>query len=262
VKILLIGSPHQQPGSVAMTLSDAGFVVFHADDATEAKSLLRHDEFDLAVLVAPLNAADMSGVVRGLRSAKATSPLLVIAVAPAFATAATLTAGADDVMPVTHLRNELVARCKALFRRSQGICEQVIRVGPLSFDMDSLEVTFNGRRIGLTKRECDILEILVQRKNKAVSKNTIMTHLYALERDEPDSKIVDVFICKLRRKLHNAGVPNLIKTVWGIGYQLVDQDASVDMRQGLQPGDEEIRALGAKGTRPLRHHNSLYLVST
>lgn len=243
-----------------MKLSDAGFTVFHADDITDATFVLRHDEFDLAILVAPLSATDMSGVVRGLRSAKVTAPLLVVAVAPAFATAATLTAGADDVMPITHLRTELVARCKALFRRSQGLCEQVIRVGPLSFDMDSLEVTIDGRHISLTRRERDILEILVQRKNKVVAKSTIMSHLYALEGNEPDSKIVDVFICKIRRKLQDAGAANLIKTVWGAGYQFVDREASADTREGAHQGVEDVRALLAAESRPLRHRDNLRLV--
>jgi two-component system cell cycle response regulator CtrA len=222
MKVLLGGMTQDTASNVLAILQGAGFSAEEAESVSDVESVVRHGEFDLIVLNAPAGAMDMTQPIRAIRNTKTKAPILVMISSPVFATAAVLGAGADDVMQVSVARTELAARCRALVRRSHGMCNQLLTVGPLTLDLDNRDATIDGRHVNLTGREFAVLEILAMRRNRAVRKEAIVAGIYALEGDEPDSKIIDVFICKVRRKLAKAGAPNLITTVWGVGYRLQD----------------------------------------
>jgi two-component system cell cycle response regulator CtrA len=117
-------------------------------------------------------------------------------------------------------RDELLARIHAIVRRSQGHAESVVQIGDLVVNLDAKTVEINHVRVHLTVKEYQMLEFLGQRKAMTVSKEMFLNHLYG-GMDEPTIKIIDVFICKLRKKLAEASNgKDYIETVWGRGYVL------------------------------------------
>ena len=121
-------------------------------------------------------------------------------------------------------RDELVARIHAVVRRSKGHSQSVIRTGKLAVNLDAKTVEVDGARVHLTGKEYAMLELLSLRKGTTLTKEMFLNHLYG-GMDEPELKIIDVFICKLRKKLSSAcGGENYIETVWGRGYVLRDPD--------------------------------------
>ena len=130
--------------------------------------------------------------------------------------------GADDYVTKPFHRDELVARIHAIVRRSKGHSQSVIRTGKLAVNLDAKTVEVDGARVHLTGKEYAMLELLSLRKGTTLTKEMFLNHLYG-GMDEPELKIIDVFICKLRKKLSLAcGGDNYIETVWGRGYVLRD----------------------------------------
>jgi len=119
-------------------------------------------------------------------------------------------------------RDELVARIHAIIRRSQGHSQALIHTGRVSVNLDAKTVEVDGGAVHLTGKEYQMLELLSLRKGTTLTKEMFLNHLYG-GMDEPELKIIDVFICKLRKKLAEAtGGENYIETVWGRGYVLRD----------------------------------------
>src|SRR6202790_1332443 len=108
---------------------------------------------------------------------------------------------------------------QAITRWSKEFSQPTLRVGPIELNLDSREVTVDGQEVHLTGKEYSLLELMVLRKGMVLTKEAFLNHLYG-GMDEPDAKIIDVFICKLRKKLAVAGADNLIGTVWGRGYTI------------------------------------------
>jgi two-component system cell cycle response regulator CtrA len=127
--------------------------------------------------------------------------------------------GADDFITKPFDKAELLARMQAVVRRSKGFSQPMLRVGDLQLNLDSREVAIGSQIVHLTGKEYAILELLVLRKGMVLTKEAFLNHLYG-GMDEPEMKIIDVFICKLRKKLAQAGAANLIGTVWGRGYMI------------------------------------------
>ena len=128
--------------------------------------------------------------------------------------------GADDYMTKPFHKNELVARIHAIVRRSKGHAQSVIQTGDLVVNLDAKTVEVDGARAHLTGKEYQMLELLSLRKGTILTKEMFLNHLYG-GMDEPGSKIIDVFMCKLRKKLANASDgKDYIETVWGRGYVL------------------------------------------
>src|SRR6267143_957920 len=169
----------------------------------------------------------MSGfeVLRALRVSKVKTPILILSgLAGIEDKVKGFGCGADDYMTKPFHRDELVARIHAIVRRSKGHAQSLIQFGDLVVNLDSKMVEVNGARVHLTGKEYQMLELLALRKGMTLTKEMFLNHLYG-GMDEPELKIIDVFICKLRKKLANASNgKNYIETVWGRGYVLRDPE--------------------------------------
>jgi two-component system, cell cycle response regulator CtrA len=222
MRALLVESDSAAAKALSAFLKAEGVVLEVTDTGQDALDLLRHYEFDLVLLNLSLPDMDGSTLITRMRAAKRETPVLGMARSTSpRARLAALTAGGDDVVDQGVDRAELLARMRAIVRRSRGYSQPLLRVGPLTLDVTQQDVVANGARIRLTGKEFAILHLLVLRKNMVMSKDAILSALYG-GMDEPESKIIDVFICKLRTKLAKAGLRDVIGTVWGRGYIVRD----------------------------------------
>jgi len=206
-------------------LRASGVVVELAETGEEALDLVRHYDYDIVLL--DLMLSDMEGhqVLRQMRNGGIHVPVLAISSASRPDTKITaLGLGADDCVTAPFDRAEVLARMQAIIRRSRGHSYARLQAGPLQLDLDSRQATVNGQELHLTGKEYAILELLVLREGMVLTKDAFLNHLYG-GMDEPDAKIIDVFVCKLRRKLADAGCGDLIRTVWGRGYMLKEPSA-------------------------------------
>lgn len=224
MRVLLIEDDRAMARSVELMLDEAGFEHETAGTGEVALEYARTYEFDVVML--DLTLPDLHGheVLKRLRMLRINTPVLILSGDSETGTKVTgFGAGADDYVTKPFDKAELMARIHALVRRSQGHAQSTIVTGPVSIDLAARTVEVEGRRVGLTGKEYAILEMLSLRKGMTLTKEMFLTHLYG-GRDEPELKIIDVFICKLRKKLHLAGAPasGCIETVWGRGYSLRD----------------------------------------
>ncbi|MBN3866013.1 response regulator transcription factor [Gluconobacter kondonii] len=226
MRILLVDSDQSAATTLSQTLRNASFTVDHTPSGEEAIEMLRHYDYDVVVLELMLNDLEGYEVIRRVRAARITTPILVLsALLRSQAKIRAFSMGADDYMTKPYDAGELVARLQAVMRRSRGFAEPKLRVGNLELDLNGKNVTVDGAPLHLTGKEYAILELLVIRKGSVLTKDAFLNHLYG-GIDEPEMKIIDVFICKLRRKLQNVGAGNLIATVWGRGYILREEDVA------------------------------------
>jgi two-component system, cell cycle response regulator CtrA len=183
--------------------------------------------YDFDIIVLDLRLPDIDGyeVVRRLRAGKVQTPILILSGrSDPTDKVRGLMGGADDYLTKPFNKAELIARIQAIVRRSKGHAESVIRTGKLLLNMDARSVEADGRRLHVTGKEYSILELLSLRKGTTLTKEMFLDHLYG-GMDEPEVKIIDVFICKLRKKLAEAtGGEHYIETVWGRGYVLRDPE--------------------------------------
>ena len=189
--------------------------------------------YDFDIIVLDLRLPDIDGyeVVRRLRGAKVQTPVLILSGrSDPTDKVRGLVGGADDYLTKPFNKGELIARIQAIVRRSKGHAGSLIRTGKLVVNMDARSVEADGRRLHVTGKEYSILELLSLRKGTTLTKEMFLDHLYG-GMDEPELKIIDVFICKLRKKLAEAtGGEHYIETVWGRGYVLKDPEP-VEQRQ-------------------------------
>ena len=193
----------------------------HAATGALAISLALREPYDVILL--DLNLPDMHGydVLKKLRVARVTTPVLILSgVNEMDSKVRSFGFGADDYVTKPFHREELIARIHAVVRRSKGHSQSVIRTGKLAVNLDAKTVEVDGARVHLTGKEYAMLELLSLRKGTTLTKEMFLNHLYG-GMDEPELKIIDVFICKLRKKLSMAcDGDNYIETVWGRGYVL------------------------------------------
>jgi len=230
MRILLVEDDPTTSKSIELMLTHANLNVYATDLGEEGIDLAKLYDYDLILL--DLNLPDMNGheVLRQLRIARVETPILILSGADD--TESKIKGfgfGADDYMTKPFHREELVARIHAIIRRSKGHSQSIIHTGRVAVNLDAKTVEVEGKAVHLTGKEYQMLELLSLRKGTTLTKEMFLNHLYG-GMDEPELKIIDVFICKLRKKLSNAtGGDNYIETVWGRGYVLRDpQSNSVD----------------------------------
>jgi len=221
MRVLLIEDDRATAQSIELMLKSESFNIYTTDLGEEGVDLGKLYDYDIILL--DLNLPDMSGfeVLRSLRVSKVKTPILILSgLAGTEDKVRGLGFGADDYLTKPFHKNELVARINAIVRRSQGHAQSVIQTGDLIVNLDAKTVEINRVRVNLTGKEYKILELLSLRKGTTLTKEMFLNHLYG-GMDEPEMKIIDVFICKLRKKLANASSgKNFIETVWGRGYVL------------------------------------------
>ena len=223
MRILLVEDDPTTSRSIELMLTHANLNVYCTDMGEDGIDLAKLYDYDLILL--DLNLPDMSGheVLRQVRQARVETPILILSGADD--TENKLKGfgfGADDYLTKPFHREELVARIHAIIRRSKGHSQSVIKTGRVSVNLDAKTVDVEGKAVHLTGKEYQMLELLSLRKGTTLTKEMFLNHLYG-GMDEPELKIIDVFICKLRKKLGEAtGGDNHIETVWGRGYVLRD----------------------------------------
>ncbi len=223
MRVLLIEDDSATAQSIELMLKSEGFNVYTTDLGEEGVDLGKIYDYDLILL--DLNLPDMSGidVLRQLRVSKINTPIMILSGTSEIDTKVkTFGGGADDYLTKPFHKDELVARIHAVVRRSKGHAQSVIRTGDVVVNLDTKTVEVNGCRVHLTGKEYQMLELLSLRKGTTLTKEMFLNHLYG-GMDEPELKIIDVFICKLRKKLATAtNGQHHIETVWGRGYVLRD----------------------------------------
>jgi two-component system cell cycle response regulator CtrA len=221
MRVLLIEDDSAVAQSIELMLKSESFNIYTTDLGEEGIDLGKIYDYDIILL--DLNLPDMSGfeVLRGLRVSKVAAPILILSgLAGIEDKVRGLGFGADDYMTKPFHKDELIARIHALVRRSRGHAQSTIQTGDLTVDLDTKKVEINGIRVHLTAKEYKILELLSLRRGTTLTKEMLLNHLYG-GMDEPESKIIDVFMCKLRKKLASAsGGDDFIETVWARGYVL------------------------------------------
>ena len=233
MRILLIEDDPATSKSIELMLGHANFNVYTTDLGEEGIDLAKLYDYDLILLDLVLPDINGHDVLRQLRVARIDTPILILS-------GETDTenkmrgfgSGADDYLTKPFHREELIARIHAIIRRSKGHSQSIIKTGDIEVNLDGKTVEVRGNTVHLTGKEYQILELLSLRKGTTLTKEMFLKHLYG-GMDEPELKIIDVFICKLRKKLSEAtGRENHIETVWGRGYVLRDpkpDDAAQDM---------------------------------
>ena len=211
---------------IATALDREGIIHEPAAYGEDAIELSKLYDFDIVLLDLTLPDIDGYEVVRRMRSAKVRTPVLILSGRLEVDDKIRgLAGGADDYVTKPFHPNELTARIQAVVRRSKGHSESVVRTGALTINFDTRTVEVNGKRLHVTGKEYSILELLSLRKGVTLTKEMFLDHLYG-GIDEPELKIIDVFICKLRKKIAQANAGrHYIETVWGRGYMLRDPDA-------------------------------------
>ncbi len=227
MRVLLIEDDPTTSRSIEMMLTHANLNVYSTDLGEEGIDLAKLYDYDLILL--DLNLPDMTGheVLRQLRLARIETPTLILSGEDG--TDSKIKGfgfGADDYLTKPFHREELVARIHAIIRRSKGHSQSIIRTGKIAVNLDAKTVEADGAPVHLTGKEYQMLELLSLRKGTTLTKEMFLNHLYG-GMDEPELKIIDVFICKLRKKLSEAtDNENYIQTVWGRGYVLKEPERS------------------------------------
>ncbi|WP_342261864.1 response regulator transcription factor [Alphaproteobacteria bacterium endosymbiont of Tiliacea citrago] len=233
MRVLVVEDDKIASNMITKALRKEGFTCNQTDLAEDALKLSKLSDYDIVLLDLMLPDSDGFEVIRRLRSSKNDTPIVVLSALQGINDKVTaLSKGADDFLckPISTI--ELIARLRAVARRKTGFSNSVITVGDLSVNLQTKSVTVAGAALKLTNKEYSILEILILKQGHILNKESFLSHLYdesCLE--QPGDKIVDVFMCKLRKKIQQAhpSAGNYIETVWGRGYMLVDPETKREL---------------------------------
>ena len=226
MNILIVEDDPIMADAISMTLSQKGYFWVVARDIESALGELKYGQIDGVLLDLNLPDGDGNRLARLIRARhKSHIPILIVSGRNTVDDRITaLGAGADGYLTKPFDKFELLANFEAIMRRSHGHSSAKIEAGNLSVNLSRNTASVDGKTLSLPRKEYQILHLLLLRKGTVLSKDTFLNHLYGGV-DEPEAKIIDVFICKLRRKLEEAGVENAnIETIWGQGYVISAAD--------------------------------------
>jgi two-component system cell cycle response regulator CtrA len=222
---ILLGCPDNDRAGLRHLIGQPpGHIVDLASPFDDLPSAALHSgPYDVVVIAVSDARTQAMPALRELRRCGVRQPVLVVtARASAEDEGALLNLGADDVMTGPVSACVLVARLRASMRRALGHASPVLVCGNVALDQVRQTVSVDGRPAGITRREFEVLEVLMLRRGTLLTKEQVMARLYADEDEAPDARIVDVFVCKLRRKLAAAGAAEIVRTAWGRGYIVED----------------------------------------
>ena len=234
MRVLLVEDDSSTAKSIELMLKSEGYVIDSTDLGEDGMDLGKIYDYDIIILDLMLPDMDGYEVLKNLRAAKVATPILILSgLAELDNKIKGLGFGADDYLTKPFDKRELIARIQAIVRRSQGHAQSKIITGPITVNLDTRTVDVDGKTLHLTGKEYGIMELLSLRKGTTLTKEMFLNHLYG-GMDEPEVKIIDVFICKLRKKIEQStGGESFIETVWGRGYVLRDpaEGAGVSAKQ-------------------------------
>jgi len=227
MRVLLVEDDTSTAKSIELMLKSEGCIVDTTDLGEDGLEIGKIYDYDIIILDLMLPDMDGYDVLKSLRDAKVETPVLILSGLTELDNKIKgLGFGADDYLTKPFDKRELIARIQAIVRRSQGHSQSVIETGKIKVNLDTRTVEVDGDMVHLTGKEYGIIELLSLRKGSTLTKEMFLNHLYG-GMDEPEVKIIDVFVCKLRKKLEDAsGGINYIETVWGRGYVLRDPEGS------------------------------------
>lgn len=225
MRVLLVEDDSSTAKSIELMLKSEGYVTDVADLGEDGLEIGKLYDYDIIILDLMLPDMDGYEVLKRLRASKVETPILILSGLTELDNKIKgLGIGADDYLTKPFDKRELIARIQAIVRRSQGHAQSIIRTGKMAVNLDSRTVDVEGKPLHLTGKEYGILELLSLRKGTTLTKEMFLNHLYG-GMDEPEVKIIDVFICKLRKKIEMLSGENYIETVWGRGYVLREPEA-------------------------------------
>ena len=226
-RVLIVEDDENIRQLLKLTLASFNYELVDFENGKDAYDYLQNNKVDLAILdlmLPGMNGYDILKFIRSKAMLKDLPVIILSAKDKELDKIMGLDLGADDYLTKPFDKAELLARIQAVVRRSKGHSNSVIRTGDVEVNLDNQTVSVKGKALHLTGKEYGIMELLSLRKGSTLNKDQFLNHLYG-GIDEPELKIIDVFICKLRKKLEKAsGGKNYIETVWGRGYVLRDPD--------------------------------------
>ena len=250
MKIALVG---ENPGAL-LSMARATFTVDHAADGEELADLLATFTYDAVVLDrVPRN--EILARISSVRSVGKRVPILALGVDETAARIACLREGADDVVSRQVAPEEVLARVTALIRRSTGHDRASLVMENLVVDLSAQSASADGQLLDLTGKEFKLLRFLMLRAGSVLDKQQVLNALYTSE-DEPDDRIVGVYLCTLRRKLRDAGAQITISTMRGLGYILrpgFDAEAMAPAPTPAIRVPVAAARLGARARMPFEH---------
>jgi two-component system response regulator MprA len=222
VRILVVDDEAAVRQALRRALSFEGYEVRLADEGADALEQLAQEQVDAIVLDVLMPRLDGIEVCRRIRSSGDSTPVLMLTARSLVSErVAGLDAGADDYLAKPFAIQELLARLRALLRRTSS-AEEVLRFADLTLDVDRLEVRRGDRVIELTRTEFLLLELLLRHPNRVLSREVILERVWGYN-TQTNSNSLEVYIGYLRRKTEAAGEPRLVQTVRGVGYVLREQ---------------------------------------
>jgi two-component system OmpR family response regulator len=216
MRILTVEDEPRLAKRLATALSAGGYVVDHADDGEKADFMADTEGYDAIILDLGLPKIDGLTLLRRWRERGLVTPVLILTARGAWHEKVQgIDGGADDYVSKPFQMEELLARLRALIRRSGGQARPALQSGGIVLDPRSTRVTCNGETVKLTGHEFRVLSYLMHQRGRVVSQGELTEHIYAQDFDR-DSNTVEVFIARLRRKLGASS----IETVRGLGYRM------------------------------------------
>ena len=216
MRVLIVEDDVSLSKYLAEALAGAGYAADCALDGERADFLARTEHYDAVVLDLGLPRVDGLTLLGGWRSAGLDLPVLVLTARASWhETVRGIDEGADDYVSKPFRMEEVLARLRALIRRSSGRIQPALQCGTVMLDPRVARVTRGGLPVKLTSHEFRVLSYLMHHRNRIVSQSELTEHIYAQDYDR-DSNTIEVFIARLRRKLGSS----LIETVRGLGYRI------------------------------------------